>query len=405
MAAKKKSVKKGGRKLQESDLEDLSQAQEPETDEPETDEPDEAAIRRVLADLGADGIDINITVYRVDPKTRKNEYIAACTPDEFSLEGLRDDWGGGEYRIYGRNANGAFLINRTVRIAPPIKKPALNDMGQFDLMSVVTRLGEMQTQQMNDFKSTMLELMLKNNQPVAGDPVTMMTAMMGAMVQMKKLTGEAASQSDNFETLMKGIELGKDLGGSDGDTGMFDVFKEFIKQTGGPLAKLAAAEKISKLRQPARNQAPAIAPAASAKTPAATGPLVDDPPKGEPEKMNFIFKKVMQKQINGLLSRAAANSDPGLYAEMILDQLPDDYVDKFADFIFSDDVMEEMTKLVPDVNKHLGWFIDLRDELREALQPDPDEVTGESLTDAPAGDKEKQTGEGQSSDASKNEIN
>ncbi len=347
MATRKKAVIKAAGKAEV--VEDAVIVREPEglDDSVDDNEPDEVAIRRILSGLGDDSAGVLVTVYRIDDKNQK-EYLYECSPDDFSLDSIRDDWGSGKYRIYARNNSGHFVLNRVVRIAAPRQANPL-EQPRVDLMSVITTLGEQQAKAAEAMRAMMLEVITKT-QPAAQafDPAAMMSSVVATMGAVQKMMG-GNEKADPVEMLLKGLDLADRFGSSDRDTGMFDVMKEIVKQTAGPLAKAAEASidsQATRPRPPNRVEAPATE---------AVKPALDHADAAMQQ---------LGKNLGLVLDQAKRNSSTDLWAEIIIDQIPDGQLDSFVGLISLPDVIDRMVRVNPEVELYRPWFKELVETMR-----------------------------------------
>lgn len=74
-----------------------------------------------------------------------------------------------------------------------------------------------------------------------------------------------------------------------------------------------------------------------------------------------------------LIGRAAAGADPGLYADLVIDNVPE----SMLRHVLAGDVVAQLSQIDPRVAQHAQWFRDLGAMLSEALRPD-DAATGSS---------------------------
>lgn len=85
--------------------------------------------------------------------------------------------------------------------------------------------------------------------------------------------------------------------------------------------------------------------------------------------MNLMWLRLipfMKQQLQFLLEKAFKNSDPALYAELLLDNFPDGIKpDDLVDFLKRDDWWNSLVAFDPRVQNYPGWFSQLRSELIE----------------------------------------
>ena len=73
------------------------------------------SLQAMLAELGG-ATSAAITVYRAE-RGQKQQYVYKCSPDEFSLDVLRDKYNGGNFRLY-ISKNGVLYKNVEVAVEP-----------------------------------------------------------------------------------------------------------------------------------------------------------------------------------------------------------------------------------------------------------------------------------------------
>lgn len=341
----------------------------------------DAQINSMTSEFGADKLDaeFSIKVYRVIEGKGELAWLFACVPSELPImQKLQDDYEGGrfEVRIY---KNKKIYRRIPVVVAPPVKKKDVEKIvPQNDLTALVNAISQQQERQFNQLKETLLQIAGKNTSP-APDPMAMMGSMMAALVQMKNFITPAAQPTNSLppekmvDLIIKGMELGKDSGGGS-ETNMLDVLKEAFKS---PLLLAAA----NSLQQPVINHNPMVnrAPAKVAVNPANPAnpnklqqrPTIVPKPKQE----NLNMNNILVHNLNMLVEKAENDSDPILYAEFILDNVPEETI---KEYILKDDLIEEMQKINPKVLEYKNWFIEMRDHIKMVLT---EEGAGGDITD------------------------
>lgn len=345
-------------KLLENDIEEgiLSGASEDVTNIVED---IDAQINSMTSEFGADKMDAEfaIKVYRVIEGKGELAWLFACVPSELPImQKLQDDFGGGrfEVRIY---KNKKIFRRIPVVVSPPLKSKEPVPPPQNDLTALVNAIATQQERQFNQLKETLLQIAGRNT-AAPPDTMAMMGAMMGAMTQMKDFLAPAQNNSASIspdkmiDVLMKGMEIGRDSGGGGGgETNFLDIVKTALTS---PLLLSAATQAV---RPPATNPVSFPAPQIPGKTNA--NPVKITQPV-ETNKMNPII----QKNLNMLVTKAENDADPILYAEFILDNVPESMV---RDFILRDNLIEELNKINPKVEQHKEWFLQLRNHIQAVL--------------------------------------
>lgn len=361
----------------------------------EPDDDPEADALAELRGLGGGG-EYKYTVSRVSTEPgKKAGYCKTYTLGDLSPDNIREEFGGGKYRIRVTDAGGKYVTMTTLDIvdlpksptaqvapaAPPgtdlagiasilaAVKPAAGDGGISQiLVAMIASQGEMMKA-------------IANRQPDKGPSITEILAIINA--SNKKDDG------GSLDTLLKGIELGKSLAGGGGeDDGMLGIARQGLELI-TPLVKEQATQHrpIAPVRpQPARI-APipnATAPAPVAQIPNASAPA-PVAPLNAPEGANVrVLQQLdwMRKQLNVLVHHASRQKDPELYAEVLLDNLPPFLTPaEIMEHVGSPDAVAKLAQLDGRVAQYAEWFEEFRAAIVEFLQPE-DEI-GEDEPEAP----------------------
>jgi hypothetical protein len=197
--------------------------------------------------------------------------------------------------------------------------------------------------------------LFRNNAPVAPVPVS-----------------SAPSITEAFAILKQGIEMGQTMSGGEG-LGYLPV----IEKLGGPLV-----EMLGKLSAPKQNPV-------GAKVNQNGGKALMPPKPNTPE-------QYLQSYLPQIISLALSKKDPSLYADVVLDQVPESALDFLFETVSRADVVPYLTTLHPGVKEHEAWFLEFANAIKEALTPEEtSEVSHEpEVFDDPQHHKEAGTGEG-----------
>jgi len=336
-----------------------------------TEEPDsiEHELDGVLAHVDEDE-QVEVRVHRLTPPGQANKFIDAFLPSDFSLEALRNKWGGGEYKItlmaLGSEGPPKIITYRKIAIEslPDAPETPQNQVAGLD--SILTFM-KASLEKQADKSDRLMELMLTafagNRAPAAPavDPMAIQQSTLAMMVSMKEFMGGNKSEGNNLDALMRGIELANELGGSKGEAGSTDVLMAAIKEFGAPLMQLAQQEKEAQTVKNLGKPRLGSDKQTQKQSAVSTQPAGDDP---------MLMWKM---QLKFLTAQAAANRDPVLYANMVYDQVGLDQVRQF--FVNVPDPLGELIKIQADVANHREWFSDLIVELREIVaevtEPEP----------------------------------
>jgi hypothetical protein len=348
-----------------------------------TDEEQEDDVISELRSLGA-GDGYRYTVSRVARKPGESGgYCAQYSAGDLSLDNIREQFGGGKYRIRVIDERGQYAGNRTVEIvdlpkaaAPPAPVPAVVPQGA-DLNGIAAIIAAMRPQVAPDAgESGTMKLILAMVQQQG----TMFQAMMSAqksdapsLTDLLALINASnkgkAGADDAVSMLLKGMELGKELGG--GESSMLDVAREGIHA----LVPLLEQERANKAAQPATPALPAPAPTGGAPGAVSTTQAAQQP-QGESvsimQQINWL-----RAQLQALVVQASRGKNPELYAEVMLDNLPE--------FITAEEIharlsapgaVEQLAQLDGRVRQYAQWFEEFRVALLELLADSGEEEPG-----------------------------
>ena len=343
--------------------------------------------------------DATISVNRVQ-LNNSLAFLFSYHPDEYSISQLqtklRDEYGGGKFRIRGV-AGKKLRINQIIHIEALVKKP--------DALAIVPtqNVGQNQNdiifalmQTMNQGFQELGKLIVQSSQHNAPvyDPQEAEDRFMARMLQMKSLFGESAPKQDApVELFLKGLEFGKEIMGSAGESTTMDIVKEAIKTLGPALAGAMLIDKQKMIpspqagapliprTRPSHARADAIpspvvvpyqpfgqvsppymgAPPLAQTQPIAHDSVNDD--TNETEKMRALIKKY----VGDLCIAASANEDVTPYAQKVILDLGEDTI---GDYLEEGNLIKELGNYEPQIYHHVEWFTLLSAKLEELIFDD-----------------------------------
>lgn len=327
---------------------------------------------KMAADFEAgDPNEYRVKVYRVlEGKGRAAYLFAALSSDFPILDKIRDTYGSGHYEVRLLRKN---ILNKRwrteIEAAPkPVEKPI--DSNAQVMLGAIEKLGEMVFRMNEALQNRIAQMQAPPALPApeAIDQTKLMSNMLTAMLQMKQLFGPSNggnSITQSIEMFSKGVELAKELSGGNGNENIWGVLKDMVGTFGKPIAE--AAMRLDKLQGPQVVQPPIMLNKDSPAQSAAAGAV-----RGNPNMQQMMLKS----QLDFLLKQAKKDGDPELYANLILDNVPEQAV---RDFIMRPDAMQKLNELNPEVAQYAVWFTELQSALTDILSE------GDNQTDAPSG--------------------
>ena len=297
------------------------------------------------------------------------------------IDRIRNEWGPGIYRARVFGDNNRLRLNRDIEVLAPLREVqqpqqqnGQQNNNQSGFAEVLLEIQRANQRSSDDLRNMMLqqsqsqsELLLKI---ITADRAAPNTAAgmdaMSLVTLIKALTPEAKESA--FESFMKGLEFGKELGsGSEGET----MLQTTLKSLGQPLLDLVAAGALTPRIPAPRIQAPQAAQNNNAQKPAIEHkpqqqqkqPETEQQLSPEDQQMLQILRQ-WQPYIGMLAVAAQQDGEPMTYAEMLLDQLPPDSLEWV---IQKEEDYNKIFLFIPQLQQHRQWFDTLRDAVLELI--------------------------------------
>lgn len=315
-----------------------------ETDPQETEQQErEQALLSELDTAGGDVV-FGMKIYAVQPgaslKGVRDAWLFDCDGSEYNSvrARLRDDYGTGLYRIR-LFKNGKLYRSFDWQIQA-LAKPSPATIAPDTATGLADMMARMMAASEARMEKLIVTVLAARPQPLPpSDPLDQFAKMAGIFATLSRPTPSAVvDPSAHIDLLMKGIELGKAVTSEGGETGPMDVIGKFLTP-----------EVIGRLMTPPP-QAPIInhPPGVVAIPQTAPQPAPQSAPSNNNAGIN-TFPGLM----GFLISRAAANSDPALYADLVFDVVS---VGDIKTLIAMPDPFGELSKAFPAMAAYKGWF-------------------------------------------------
>lgn len=350
----------------------------PDTDEEEVDDAPEAAVdeeipagrppvdslSEMLASLQG-ATSSRITVYRV-VKNQPQSYVFECDPASFSLDDLRDKYNGGEFRLYVSKDGRLFKNMRVVvepKQMPHVDHMAPSTTGMADVLAVMRDGFAAQASALRDA----LAAARPAPTPFATmDLPAIITAISGAVAALRPPTPAAPDTSKAIDMFMQGLQLARELrdDAAPTDNSIGGMLRDVLKS---PIVAAAVQTAVQpQVPPPARLPNPA----AATPHPAQVSHAKPAVPQPAPQPEN----QVLSYYLGFLVGKAKIGSDPSLYAELVLDNVPDEQLTPMLQR--GDALIDDLVAIHAPVAEHREWFLKLLAEINELLSP-TDEVGDE----------------------------
>lgn len=311
-------------------------------------------------------------VHKLPSRAGEREaYCYTYSGADLSLDTIRETFGGGTYRITARNAQNQYQGSKRVSIIelpkplqPPAREGEFLQRGERSSNEAMTMIMKVMEEQ-----GKLLAALL-TRPPVP--PQTGPTAL--ELVQLIKAMER--KESDPVGMLLKGLEMGKSLGGG-GETSMLDVAAQGLSAL-APLIAQQAGKAPPRPAPPPKQLPPETASPAAAPAPNAEGP-----PKETGEDVEILKKlqwlKLQTVQLVNLAARGKREDgefvkDPELYAEVFMDNLPPFItIDEIVERLSGENVIAQLAQINPAVAQHAQWFEQFRQGCLDSVEAEDED--------------------------------
>jgi hypothetical protein len=312
----------------------------------ELDDSQESELRGVLNDLNADpdAQSVYVKVFKfIDGYDKPYDCFKANVTEVDALtDRIRREFGSGKYRVNVIRNKKLFKIIDLPVLAPLDHSPTQNGQ-QSETAAILRAMQESQAKQFEQLSKLFMER--TGTVQGASDPVSMMTAMMGAMVKMKEFVSPP-QQSNGVELFLKGIEVAADMGNNRGESNFADIIRDAMKVIGPAVGETLAN------RLPANSQQ------------AYAVPIMQQPETAaQPEKNEMNLQQMaVAKFLKQLVDDAKSGFPPGLAAENIIHRLPESVI---KEQLLNADTIDKLITINPEIQSVRYWFEELQGHLIE----------------------------------------
>lgn len=346
---------------------------------PETPAGERDEIADLLASLG-EGTGYRVRLERRDARGESGDYLGTIDLTPELLDDVRERWGGGKYRGRVVDARGTYRRALTFGIAGAPRDDA----------AAATPGGDDRLDRLERIVKELATAMTTQHAPPAAPVDTLaqfaaMAKILGdlrpAPVAAATPAGSFAEQIQAFVAVQQMIEKasgGRDSGGMDVaalvDRGLTPLVGVVSKKLDNDARALALQEKRTLGAPAPAALAPALTPA-----PAASAPAPEDsstmPQRPE---LAQILSQVPDLARAWLAGLADKDSDPTLYADVVLDALPANVYPLLPALLTAPDALDITAAAVPQWSKpgRLAWIHELYraivDHLNEASDEAPE---------------------------------
>lgn len=303
-----------------------------------------------------------VKLYRILPQGGRPKFLTEMSPEMFSESSVQDTYGGGIYKIRAKKKDGRWGWN-TFEIDGPMKKVQAYDEDPEEEAPEPTVPAHSPN-------------LIQQTQPVI-DPFMLMNMMQKAeergeqrMLKMLEIMRPQQQSPDMTKQVFEIVEKIAPMmaGGEGGGSPWMMALTQFRE----PLLKIVDSVHVALTRQPASPTQPHTA--------------IPNPPNhpsqsAQPEEGDMI-KFLIKQYLPVFVNAARMNGNTDIYAEMILEQLPESMYPKIEEWLSKPTWFDDVKSFDPVVlEKQATWWAMLRTSLLEGLKPDASSLQHTSDTE------------------------
>jgi hypothetical protein len=295
----------------------------------------DAELAEALAELGGLA-SATITINRINERGEE-ERLDRVPAREFDIYAIRDRYGAGTYWLYGRDGKqlrkkGRVIFGMTLeerRLASG--RPASSAPPAGDSASAMREMFERSAARDREMMQLVVQALTARPTSPGMDTQTVIDT----ATKLAQLNKRDQGGTDTLEQLLRFHKLIREIGGDGGgeSSGLVELGREFLHAMGG--------------RQPL--PAPGATPA------------------GDPQMQTAVLiRGALSAHLPTLIKGAQAQSDPGVYAQLVLDQVPPMFLPALLEHLNKPDWFAVLVKIDGRVVPLQDWFEALRNEIVQA---------------------------------------
>jgi hypothetical protein len=352
----------------------------PLNEEEEQDEQSQA-IERITAELGAAPNDAFLCIYEVSATAKEPDArLFKCSPTEWDglLDRIVEEFGSGKYRILGfvPKDNGVGVkrfMNRIVILKE--SKSAIRAKNAPPEDKTNQTMVSLQQTMLAGFSAIVEGL--KANQPKHEDE----SAWLRKLALYKELFASPPQQvaPDPMTSLDKMLDIKLKLDSLGGGNDSSSIMPTILSMAKPIIEGIAEQQKIQKNINSTQQANPAVSYGGNSDVATQheeeTISSIENTPETQMESLN------MNLMFTAILKAAQNECDPETYANLILDQLPDDMLDQLVD---DSQWWEKLCLALPQAKPHEKWFREVHAIMLDLLTPDEDSVNQSETEIKPA---------------------
>ena len=301
-----------------------------------------------------------VKLYRILPQGGRPKFLTEISPDMFSEAHVQDMYGGGIYKIRARKQDGKWG-GRTFEIEGDAKRVQYHGFEEEEeRVAPPTNPTPVQQPivQPPGIDPVMLMQMMQKAQDQGEQRILRMMEMLRPQQQSPDVTKQV------FEIVEKIAPM---MGGGEGGSPWLAALAQFKE----PILKIVDSIQVALTRQPTISGQP---------TPVQSNPvpLQSTSATTKPTEENMI-QLLVRQYLPVFVNAARSGGDAGIYADMVLEQVPQNLYPKLQAWL-NGQWFEELKSFDAHIEYQAGWWGELRTYILEGMKPDATSV--QSATDS-----------------------
>lgn len=306
-----------------------------------------------------------INVWRVPMGTNgvrkgaKLVFLFHTSPNEYEyaqlLGKLRDEYGGGFYKLIARNQNGQFTLNKTIAIESPRRDVVSGDNQSGNLGGLIDQFSQAINTQLERQENMFAQFSGGKGFDIDSfvKITAVLTPILGPLLA-KMFDNKPPSVVSQIKEMMLMREFMSDFSG-DGDKGDGNIYGLLTSTINnlGPLlgAAMAAGQKVGTVDENGIIQDVKSEPPKRLQNMPKEKSTIKDAKEMDKEQEQF------KAQLNLLLMQAKGEADPVTVANFVIEQIPDELLDNVETLLLNDNFIEMSMTLQPDFIAYKEWLI------------------------------------------------
>jgi len=314
-------------------------------------DPQDAKVRKIFAAMPGGLKCLSVFRYPEGNKGGRPQYLDDITPDQFDFQTIKAMFGGGRFFVRWDNEDGTETKSNF-----DIAGPYMNFDG-----------GESQSAQHEPETITMPQQVQQGQVQPSIDPMMLMKMMREAedrgeqrMLKMMEIMRPVVQApppqaTDQVFSLVEKIVPLIGQGGGDGMSPWLIALNQFRE----PIMKIVEAVSTAATRPSYPMSGPPPQPAVQPNPP-------KPPTPEEPDMIKLLIRQYLPVFVNA----ARSHSNPDIYADMVLEQVPENLYPKLASWLNSPTWFQDITAIEKNVEFQAGWWNLLRTSILEGMTPE-----------------------------------